>query len=87
MLGHKLVINFKQAIVNDGIKYNGENDKSNGYTLTTGKKSLDMVEIKILTGGHGKKQTKQINALMQNYDTAKKAWELIKTMDSVRQYT
>ena len=27
-----------------------------GYTLTTGKKSLDMGEIKILTGGRGKKQ-------------------------------
>jgi len=71
-LGHKLVINFKQAIVNDGIKYNDENDKSKGYTLTTGKKSLDMGEIKILTGGRGKKQIKQINALMKNYDTAKK---------------
>ena len=71
-LGHKLVINFKQAIVNDGIKYNDENDKSAGYTLKTGKKSLDMGEIKILTGGRGKKQVKQINALNKNYDTAKK---------------
>jgi len=34
--------------------------------------SLSLGEIKILTGGRGKKQIKQTNALNKNYDNAKK---------------
>ena len=41
-VGHKLVINFKQPIVKDSIKYNDKNDKSKGYNLVKGKKRLDV---------------------------------------------
>ena len=70
-VGHKLVINFKQPIVNDGIEYITDK-KSDGYNIVKGKKRLDVGEMKILTGGRGKKQKDITNELMKNYDIAKK---------------
>jgi len=70
-LGHKLVINFKQPIVKDGIEYITDK-KSDGYNVVKGKKRLDVGEIKILTGGRGKKQTDVSNELNKKNDNAKK---------------
>ena len=70
-VGHKLVINFKQPIVNDGIEYITDK-KSDGYNIVKGKKRLDVGEMKILTGGRGKKHVNISNALNKNYDNAKK---------------
>ena len=70
-LGHKLVINFKQPIVNDDIEYITDK-KSDGYNVVKGKKRLDVGEIKILTGGRGKKQTDVSNELNKKNDNAKK---------------
>ena len=70
-VGHKLVINFKQPIVNDGIEYLTDK-KADGYNVVKGKKRLDVGEMKIHTGGRGKKQKDITNALMKNYETAKK---------------
>ena len=70
-VGHKLVINFKQPIVNDVIKYITDK-KTNGYNIVKGKKRLDVGEMKILTGGRGKKHVNISNALNKNYDNAKK---------------
>ena len=70
-VGHKLVINFKQPIVNDGIEYLTDK-KADGYNVVKGKKRLDVGEMKIHTGGRGKKQKDITTALMKNYETAKK---------------
>jgi NAD-dependent SIR2 family protein deacetylase len=80
-VGHKLVINFKQPIVKDSIKYNDKNDKSKGYNLVKGKKRLDVGEIKILKGGRGKKHVDISNALNKNYDNAKKAQDIVPITD------
>ena len=71
-VGHKLVINFKQPIVNDGIEYLTDK-KADGYNVVKGKKRLDVGEMKIHTGGRGKKQKDITTALMKNYETAKKS--------------
>ena len=60
-IGHKIIVNFKQSIVGDSIKYDDKNNKSKGYTVIKGKKRLDIGHLAILTGGRGntlkKKQT------------------------------
>ena len=60
-IGHKIIINFKQGIVGDSIKYEDKNNKSKGYNVIEGKKKLDIGYLAILKGGRGntlkKKQT------------------------------
>jgi hypothetical protein len=53
-VGHKLVVNFKQPIVDDSIKYEDENNKSKGYNIVNGNKELDVGSLEILKGGRGK---------------------------------
>ena len=52
-VGHKLVVNFKQPIVDDSIKYEDENNKSKGYNIVNGNKELDVGNLTILKGGRG----------------------------------
>mgnify|MGYP001271839060 FL=1 len=52
-VGHKLVVNFKQPIVDDSIKYEDENNKSKGYNIVNGNKELDVGNLAILKGGRG----------------------------------
>jgi hypothetical protein len=53
-VGHKLVVNFKQPIVDDDIKYEDEKNKSKGYNVVKGNKELDVDNLAILKGGRGK---------------------------------
>jgi hypothetical protein len=52
-VGHKLVVNFKKAIVDDSIVYDDEKNKSKGYNLVKGKKKLDIGNLALLKGGRG----------------------------------
>jgi len=52
-VGHKLVVNFKQAIVGDNIVYEDEKNKSKGYTVIEGSKKLDVGELAKHKGGRG----------------------------------
>ena len=52
--GHKLVVNFKQPIVDDSIVYDDEKNKSKGYNVVNGNKELDVGNLAILKGGRGK---------------------------------
>ena len=54
--GHRLVVKFKQPIVDDRIEYGDKNKKSKGYTVVNGKKNLDVGSLEILKGGRGKKK-------------------------------
>jgi hypothetical protein len=47
-VGHKLIVNFKQPIVDD---YEDKENKSKGYNVVNGKKKLDVGSIEILKGG------------------------------------
>jgi len=58
-VGHKLVVNFKQPIVDDSIKYEDENNKSKGYNIVNGNKVLDVGNLAILKGGRGKSAKKK----------------------------
>jgi hypothetical protein len=53
-VGHKLVVNFKQPIVDDSIVYDDEQNKSKGYNVVKGNKELDVGNLAILKGGRGK---------------------------------
>ena len=48
-VGHKFDIKFKVAIVNDKLKYADENDKSKGYDVDSGRKTLKTGVQKNLT--------------------------------------
>ena len=61
-VGHKLVVNFKQAIVGDNIVYEDEKNKSKGYNVVNGKKKLDVGSLEILKGGRGKTSKKKRKA-------------------------
>ena len=61
-VGHKLVVNFKQAIVGDNIVYEDEKNKSKGYNVVNGKKKLDVGSLEILKGGRGKTSKKKRRA-------------------------
>jgi len=45
--GHKMIVNFKQPIVNDQFKYITDK-KSDGYNIINGKKKLDVGKLGIL---------------------------------------
>ena len=62
-IGHKLVVNFKQAIVGDNIVYEDEKNKSKGYNVVNGKKKLDVGSLEILKGGRGKTSKKKHQSL------------------------
>ena len=51
-VGHKLMINFNQPIVDDGIEYLTDK-KSDGYNVVNGKKKLDVGQLDIQKGGRG----------------------------------
>ena len=52
-IGHKLIVHFKQPIVDDDIEYNNPDKKSDGYNVVNGKKKLDVGTLAILKGGRG----------------------------------
>ena len=52
-VGHKLVVNFLQPIVDDSIVYQDEKNKSKGYNVVKGNKELDVGNLAILKGGRG----------------------------------
>jgi len=58
-VGHKLVINFMQPIVDDGIEYLTD-VKSDGYNVVNGKKKLDIGKIDIQKGGRGNTTKKNL---------------------------
>ena len=58
-VGHKLVVNFKQPIVDDSIVYDDEQNKSKGYNVVKGNKELDVGNLAILKGGRGKSAKKK----------------------------
>ena len=60
--GHKIIVNFKQGIVGDSIKYDDKNNKSKGYNVINGKKRLDIGHLAILTGGRGNTLKKKQSA-------------------------
>ena len=51
--GHKLIVSFKQPIVDDSIVYEDEKNKSKGYNVVNGKKKLNAGNLAILKGGRG----------------------------------
>ena len=55
--GHKLIVNFKQPIVDDKFEYITDK-KSDGYNIINGKKKLDVGKLGILKGGRGKSAKK-----------------------------
>jgi len=52
-VGHKIIVHFKQPIVDNDIEYNNPNKKSDGYNVVNGKKKLDVGTLAILKGGWG----------------------------------
>ena len=50
---HKLIVSFKQPIVEDSIVYEDEKNKSKGYNVVNGKKKLNAGNLAILKGGRG----------------------------------
>ena len=52
-VGHKIVVHFKQPIVDDSIVYEDDKNKSKGYNVIKGSKELDVGELAILKGGRG----------------------------------
>tara|TARA_B100000795_G_scaffold215413_1_gene169213 strand:- start:80 stop:1789 length:1710 start_codon:yes stop_codon:yes gene_type:complete len=51
-VGHKIIVNFLQPIVDDGIEYLTD-VKSDGYNVVNGKKKLDVGQLDIQKGGRG----------------------------------
>jgi hypothetical protein len=72
-VGHKIVVNFKQPIVDDSIVYKDEKNKSKGYNVIKVKKELNVGELAKLKGGRGNTAKKTIgidmvkNTNTQNY--------------------
>jgi site-specific DNA recombinase len=62
-IGHKLVVNFKQAIVGDNIVYEDEKNKSKGYNVVNGKAKLNVGNLEILKGGRGKTSKKKAKGI------------------------
>ena len=60
-VGHILDVNFKLPIVNDSIKYVDPKNKTKGYTVVNGKKSLEIVQD-ISKGGRGKSVKKKVKS-------------------------
>ena len=58
--GHKLIVSFKQPIVDDSIVYEDEKNKSKGYNVVNGKKKLNAGNLAILKGGRGNTAKKSI---------------------------
>ena len=58
-VGHKIVVNFLQPIVDDSIVYQDEQNKSKGYNVVKGNKELDVGNLAILKGGRGKSAKKK----------------------------
>ena len=52
-LGHRMIVNFKQPIVEDSIEYHTDN-KSDGYNVINGKKMIKLKPLAIPKGGRGK---------------------------------
>ena len=48
--GHIFNIKFKLPIVNDSIEYKNKQNKSKGYSLKDGKKSIKTKELKVNDG-------------------------------------
>jgi len=48
--GHIFNIKFKLPIINDGIEYKDDKNKSDGYSLKDGKKSIKTNELKVNNG-------------------------------------
>ena len=48
--GHVFDIRFKLPIVNDGIRYKNDKNKSNGYSLKNGKKSIKTNDLLVNNG-------------------------------------
>ena len=57
-VGHKIKINFKLPIVNDELIWNDQNNKSKGYELGKGEKTITTEEMKFNVGGRPKKKLK-----------------------------
>ena len=53
--GHIFDIKFKLPIVNDGIEYKNDQNKSDGYSLKNRKKSIKTNELEIMNGRPSKK--------------------------------
>jgi len=51
--GHKIIVNFKQPIVNHLIKYEEDKKKSKGYNVVNCQKNLDDETLSILKGSRG----------------------------------
>jgi len=58
-VGHKLIVNFKQPIVDDKFEYITD-VKSDGYNVVNGKKKLDIGKIDIQKGGRGNTTKKNL---------------------------
>ena len=54
--GHIFNIKFKLPIVNDGIEYKDDKNKSDGYSLIDGKKSVKTKEQQVYIGNVSKKK-------------------------------
>ena len=52
-VGHKIVVHFKQPIVDDSVVYEDDKNKSKGYNVIKGNKELDVGELAKLKGGRG----------------------------------
>jgi len=57
--GHIFDIKFKLPIVNDGIEYKNDQNKSDGYSLKNGKKSIKTNELEVMNGRPSKKKLPQ----------------------------
>jgi hypothetical protein len=55
-VGHKFKMTFKLPIVKDSIQYIDTTDKSKGYNVVKGKKTLQVGDMLINKGGRGKKK-------------------------------
>lgn len=54
-IGHRFDIKFKLPIVNDSIKYNDSDNKSLGYDVVNGVKSIKDNELPLNVGGRPRK--------------------------------
>jgi site-specific DNA recombinase len=65
--GHRLKIHFKLPIVNDSIEYLDADDKSQGYEVRNGKRSINAGSVKLHAGGRpSKKKDLQNNPFQTN---------------------
>ena len=61
-------IKFKLPIVDDSIEYKDDQNKSKGYSLKNGKKSIEIFELEVMNGRSSKKNYLK-KSYIPNYST------------------